>query len=255
MTTAAEPRRYVRSFTNAQILEIRTRYWAGESQRALAVEFGSYQTMICTITLRLRYADPAKYPVAPGELEPRVRGRQGHKARLTDAHVSALRQLWWAGVASQAELAGRFGISQPSVFLILQRHTYKWVTPFPGELDLIRRWYALPRGARHGGNIGREGRRSINYFLDDIREPESSVPVDTGTGRLQQLCDGAWATHADIRRAELATGLDRLEIAQALLDGRSWRYEPGAAPPPSTAILGDTPVWSELHMNPKRYAA
>lgn len=175
---------------------------------------------------------------------PRIRAIPNKTGILGAEQALEVRQLWWRGAAQQEELAQRFKISQPCIWLILHRRTYRSIPPFPadengpGELELLAAW--------QGNNY-----RSIAAFLRDLAEPchpELEAPVQTGTGRL---VDPTGQVHGNIRRAEIATGVDRMEIAAALADGR-WTYEPGEPPPESTAIYWDVPLWSELRHERER---
>lgn len=138
----------------------------------------------------------------------------GHAQKLTEQGVIEIRDAWWSGSMSQGELAERYGIAQPTVHEIVHRRTHRYIRPTAIEIEGRRHWVSPCRP-----------------YQVEPDEPEVQEAIDTGTGRIQRLLDGAtWVTYQDIRRAELASGLDREVIALALLQGQGWRYEPGPAP-------------------------
>lgn len=138
------------------------------------------------------------------------RGERVATAKATAAMVVEIRRAWAQSTSTQQELAAKYGLRQSTISAIVTRFTW-----------------------RHVAVTVEEEQRAEVKRVEEGEVPEQEAPVDTGTGRIQQLGpDGAvLATFADIRRAEVCTGVDRLDIARALNErGPGWRYEPGAAP-------------------------
>ncbi len=125
-----------------------------------------------------------------------ARGLQQPHARLTDLDVQTIRELWALGVA-QRQIARAYRIAQPHVSDICRRE----------------KWSHVPATDREITELGCQA--------------ETQAPHVATTGRIQRWTGTTWETHADIRRAENATGIDRMVIAQACISGTGWRYEPG----------------------------
>lgn len=127
--------------------------------------------------------------------------RRGHRlvspgSRLSDSDVVEIRELWVLGV-SQPRIAEAYQIAQSTVSRICRRLRHRSVPPSERELAELQ-----------------------------VSLVESDLEIAT-TGRIQWWDGQAWQTYPDIRRAELASGLDRGVIASACLQKSSnWRYEP-----------------------------
>ena len=120
---------------------------------------------------------------------------RGHK--LTTEDVQVMRELWALGVpVSVIKVA----------FNVCGRHVLNVLTR--------RKWAHVPATDRERTALG--------------CQVETNAPPLATTGRIQQWVDNRWTTYPDVRRAEIASGLDRLVIAEACLSGGAgWRYEPG----------------------------
>jgi hypothetical protein len=107
--------------TEAAVIECRRRYAAGETQRALAAEFGVNPATISeAVTGR-------KWGWLPGAVPTdRTRhGRKGerhHAAKLTAAQAAEIRRR--AGQEHHGALASEFGVSQASVWRIAEGRTW-----------------------------------------------------------------------------------------------------------------------------------
>lgn len=132
------------------------------------------------------------------------RGERAPGSKLTAKDVQVIRELWALGV-SQRTIAKAYHIAQPTVSGIVRRE--KWVHVPATEAERVA--------------------------LSAVLETDAQ-PIMT-TGRIQHLTgSGTWDTFPDIRRAEIATGEDRQDIATACLSaGTGWRYEPGTPTEPT----------------------
>jgi hypothetical protein len=114
-------------FTEADIIAIRRRYAEGDiSQLILAKEWGTEQTVIGQIVSGKRWAhveDPDAPPAKPRVFASRQGEACGH-AKITDADVIAIRARYAAGGISMKALGREYGISAPSVCLMVQRKTW-----------------------------------------------------------------------------------------------------------------------------------
>lgn len=131
------------------------------------------------------------------------RGRWWHQCgsatynhQLSETDVQVIRELWALGV-SQRTIARAYNISQPHCCNIIRR---RW-------------WSHVPATDVERTALG--------------CQQETTQQALATTGRLQRWNGSGWDTFADIRRAEIATGEDRIDIAKAALSGSGWRYEPG----------------------------
>lgn len=241
--------RGTRDLSDQEIQEIRTLYWAGRKCRVIAEQYGVVETSVSGLAWRKpqRGRDLPRVPGEPEVLPPYVQGRHRNTGRvrevksnatLTASQVLEMRTRYWYGLSIQEELATDYGLAQPSVWFILQRTCYRAVPPFPATEDHPGELACLEQSKRV-----RYG--SIRTMLQDMAEPqhpELETPVDTGTGKLVGP-DGQ--IYEDVRRAEQATGLDRMVIAQHLADG-TWTYEPGPSPGFKFANWGTHLVWNDL---------
>ena len=120
-----------------------------------------------------------------------------------------------AGGESTRGLAQAFGCSQAAVVRIIRRQAHAHVPATARELDLL---------AERG--------------LSVVQEAESTTQT---TGRIIGP-DGH--AHANVRAAEIASGLDRMALARELARGTHWRYEPGAPPDEGEqGIYDNAPEW------------
>ena len=100
--------------TAAIVLECRRRYAAGETQTALAAEFGVSEPTISQLIHGVTWAhlrEGLDHVPAPG----RARGESHGGAKLTAAEVTEIRARYQAGGITQYELAAEYGISQPVI--------------------------------------------------------------------------------------------------------------------------------------------
>lgn len=131
-----------------------------------------------------------------------VRGSGTYNATLTPQDVQTIRELWALGV-SQRTIAKAYNLAQPHVCNIIRR----------------KKWSHVPPTDKERTELG--------------CQVETQHQAIATTGRIQQWNGKGWDTFNDIRRAEIATGQDRCDIAQACLSGgKGWRYEPGIAATP-----------------------
>jgi len=96
---------------------------------ALARQFGVTSQAVWSIVKNGGWAHIAKGDVSlpPGQLKrlPGLRGEEKSQAKLTDAQVRALRDTYDSGKATQADLMRQYGISRPTVCLIVHRKIWK----------------------------------------------------------------------------------------------------------------------------------
>lgn len=117
-------------------------------------------------------------------------------SRLSDSDVVEIRELWVLGV-SQTRIAEAYQVAQSTVSRICRRLRHQTVIASERELAELQ-----------------------------VSLVESDLEIAT-TGRIQWWDGQAWQTFTDIRRAELASGLDRGVIAaECLQKSSNWRYEP-----------------------------
>ena len=102
--------------TEAEVVIIRERHAAGESRRALALEYGLVASSVG------RIVTGQKWPHAPG---PIVAKRT--RNRLSQADVAEIRRLYREEELPQWKIAERFGTSQGNVSSIVLGKTRKEV--------------------------------------------------------------------------------------------------------------------------------
>jgi hypothetical protein len=117
--------------TEESVREIRRRYAAGDiSQTALAKKHGVSQTVIFHLLARNTWRhvedDPDMPPTQPRQFASRKGELSGH-AKITADDVTAIRARYAAGGISMKALGREFGVSAPSVCLIVQRKTWTHV--------------------------------------------------------------------------------------------------------------------------------
>lgn len=110
--------------TAAQVISIRDAYDAGVPRARLAESAGVSEATIGSITRNDAWVDP-KRPTAP-KGQRALLGERNHKAKLTEADVRAICQLYAAG-ATQLELAHRFGVTRGNVGFIVRRDIWRHV--------------------------------------------------------------------------------------------------------------------------------
>jgi hypothetical protein len=117
--------------TDDAVREIRRRYAAGDvSQTALAKEYGVSQTVIFHLLKRNTWKHVEDGPDMPPAQPRQVTNRKGElcgHAKLTEDDVRAIRARYAAGGISMSALGREYGISAPSVCLIVKRKTWAHV--------------------------------------------------------------------------------------------------------------------------------
>jgi hypothetical protein len=156
-----------------------------------------------------------------------------HHGSLTVQQVRAIRETWWAGEATQKALGKRFGVCQVTISDVVRRHTYRGFPP--GKVEL------RARKLMASGAVYRRGRERPR----PLPEKERVKGLETGTGRF---CDAQGVVYSTIREAEVATGVDRLEIARqankhGIVRGDWFSYEAGEAPPVDLVCYAESPDW------------
>jgi hypothetical protein len=108
--------------TEAIVSECKRRYAAGETQTALAIEFGVTEPAICEAVNGVTWAHLAD----GAEVRPRtwLTGERHWAAKVTWADVAEIRRRAAAG-EHQRPLAREFGISQPVVSKIVRREIWR----------------------------------------------------------------------------------------------------------------------------------
>ena len=103
--------------TDAQILELRQRYLAGESPRLLAKAYGISRSNVWNIGSRQswKHLDGG-----------REKSKVHRNARLTPEQVKQIRDRYAEGGVFQGQLAEEFGVSQGQISRIVLR--YEWIT-------------------------------------------------------------------------------------------------------------------------------
>jgi transcriptional regulator with XRE-family HTH domain len=100
--------------TQAEVVTIRERHAAGETRKALALEYG---LAVSTIG---RIVTGQKWPHAPGPIV-----AKGTRGRLSQADVAEIRRLYREEKLAQRKIAERFGTTQGNVSSIVLGKTYK----------------------------------------------------------------------------------------------------------------------------------
>src|SRR5262249_43796846 len=111
-----------RLLTAEQVVEIRRRYAAGESQTALAPDFGVQQNTISTIVRGDAYRDVDGARKQALERRPR-RGQRF----FTDDDIRTIRARYAAGGVSQGQLAKEYDTGQTQISAIVRRQSYREV--------------------------------------------------------------------------------------------------------------------------------
>jgi hypothetical protein len=112
------------TLNEAQVLEVRRRYAAGENQYVLAEAFGVQQPAISRIVRGERWTRSGGVRIA-GRRRP-ARGEQSSLAKLTEAQVRQIRSRAASGETGRA-LAAEFGITQGAASKIIRRATWAHV--------------------------------------------------------------------------------------------------------------------------------
>ncbi|WP_143340436.1 helix-turn-helix domain-containing protein [Demequina sp. NBRC 110057] len=118
------------------VVRLRERYAAGDSQAGLAQEFGVSQTSVSALVTGKTRAD-AGGPLAVGSPRPRrasAPASASPRVRLTDALVAQVRERVGAGEA-RAEVASALGISKASVDSIMSGRRGGAASTRAGALD------------------------------------------------------------------------------------------------------------------------
>ena len=111
-----------RRLSDAQVLEIRSLYSSGAcAQEELARQFGVRKSSISQIIRRETWRH------LPGETSARqrIRGETHSQARLTEAQVLEIRQLYKVGDTTQRYLAIRFSTTHKNISAIILRKTWR----------------------------------------------------------------------------------------------------------------------------------
>jgi len=103
--------------TEAEVVTIRERHAAGETRRALALEYGLAVSSVG------RIVTGQKWPHAPGPIV-----AKGTRGRLSKADATEIRRLYREEKLFQWEIAERFDTSQGNVSSIIRGKTHKEVT-------------------------------------------------------------------------------------------------------------------------------
>ncbi len=103
--------------TQAEVVTIRERYAAGETRKALALEYGLAVSSVG------RIVTGQKWPHAPGPIVEKGSGR----GRLSKADVAEIRRLYREEKLAQWKIAERFGTTQGNVSSIVLGKTHKKV--------------------------------------------------------------------------------------------------------------------------------
>ena len=111
--------------TEAEVYEIRSDKWAGQSIDEIAAHFGITRAMISRIHRREAWAHLDPTQDAPHE-NMQVRGERCSLSKLTAQDVVAMRSDLYSGWR-QVDIARHFGISQPQVSAILLRKVWAHV--------------------------------------------------------------------------------------------------------------------------------
>lgn len=115
------------TLTIAQVSEIKERLWRGESQKAMAGDYGiSFQT-INNISRGISW-DIVPWPIGPRkkpELPPVPKGSASPNSKLTEGDVIEIRRTAKRG--NYPKIAGQYGISVASVSNIVNRKSWKHV--------------------------------------------------------------------------------------------------------------------------------
>lgn len=103
--------------TETEVGEIRSAYALGETQTSLAARYGVGQTQIGRIVRARQWvgAEPID-----GSRRRATRGTGHPNAKLTEADVLAIRELYAAGGISQREIGERYGVTQASISSVIR---------------------------------------------------------------------------------------------------------------------------------------
>ena len=109
--------------TEAEVLEMRRRYLADESQESLAERYGVSQGEVSMVLSGRRWGwlDGGKV-----ERPTLNRGERHGQSKLTEAIVREMREAHRAGEAKRA-LARRFGVSQMTVIRVISGKSWGWL--------------------------------------------------------------------------------------------------------------------------------
>lgn len=102
--------------TQAEVVTIRERYAAGETRKALALEYGLAVSSVG------RIVTGQKWPHAPGPIV-----TKGSRGRLSQEDVVEIRRLYREEKLAQWKIAERFGTTQGNVSSIVRGKTHKEV--------------------------------------------------------------------------------------------------------------------------------
>lgn len=121
-------RKVRRLVTDADVIAIRERYASGECQQSqLAAEYGLKTAAICHI-ITGRTFKGIGVPVTPERRKELHRAHLSGNARsrrLTDAHVTAIRDRYQPHVVTARMLAAEFGVSVPTIYSIVNGYSYR----------------------------------------------------------------------------------------------------------------------------------
>lgn len=119
-------RQWMAKLTEKIVLECRRRFADGETQTALAAEFGIAPSAMCQVISGARWTWlPGAVPVDPDRRAQRARrGTAHHAAKLTWEQVAEIRRRYATG-EEQRPLAAEFGVSQAVVSKIVRWETWR----------------------------------------------------------------------------------------------------------------------------------
>lgn len=109
--------------TEAQAVEVRARYVAGEDRRSLAHAYGIRKETVSQIALGNTWGH------VPGTLAPhgQLRGEACVQAKLTAANVTEIRHRYAGGGVTKTALAREFGVSLSNICHIINGETWRHV--------------------------------------------------------------------------------------------------------------------------------